>query len=425
MRKLVTGMMFGVVAVLGCGGGSGASSREVPRTQLKVALACDTALTGSAPRERELTRLQAKLREPGATSAAFVQVGYAWVGKARADAEPERYRNADACAEAALERNPSDAAASALRGMVLLNDHRFAEAKSLALTLIAKDTRDATAYGLLSDAALELGELDRAIEAAQRMVDEKPSLLSYGRAAHLRWLQGDVEAAKRLYQQAIDAGALLTDREPRAFMITQAALVFWHAGDYAGADDGFDLALRELPEYATALEGKGRVALSRGEPRTAVSWLTRAQQKSPLVETSWLLGDAHQLCGQHELAERAYARVVRDGSAHDPRALALFYASKNRTSAEAVRLAKLDFAQRRDAYAKDTLAYALFRDGDVRGARELSKDVLATSIPDARLLYRAGRIAVAAGETAEGEQLITRASQLNPGFDPLYLEARP
>jgi tetratricopeptide (TPR) repeat protein len=422
MDRFVTGMLLGV-ALLGCGCGSGASSGEVPRAQLKVAAACDTALTDGSPRSLELKRLQGKLREPGATSTSFVRVGYAWVGKARADAEPERYRNADACAEDALELDPNDAAASALRGMVLLDGHRFAQAKSLALALIAKDARDATAYGLLSDAALELGELDRAIEAAQRMVDEKPSLLSYGRAAHLRWLQGDVAAAKRLYQQAIDAGALLTDREPRAFMVTEAALVFWHAGDYAGADAGFDLALREQPDYAPALEGKGRVALSRRDPREAVRWLQRAQRKSPLVETSWLLGDAYSLLGQRELAERAYARVVRDGSAHDPRALALFYASKSRESAEAVRLAKLDYAQRRDVYAKDTLAYALFRDGDMHRARELSKDVLASAIPDARLWYRAGRIAIAAGETAEGEQLIARASQLNPGFDPLYLEA--
>jgi tetratricopeptide (TPR) repeat protein len=354
-----------------------------------------------------------------------VAVGYAWVGKARADAAPERYVNAEACAEQALERNPNDAAAAALRGMVLLNDHRFADARKLALELLAKDSRDATAYGLLSDAELELGELDQAIDAAQRMVDEKPSLLSYGRAAHLRWVQGDVTGARRLYERAIDAGSQLRDREPRAWMIVQAALLFWHAGDYAGADAGFDLARSEQPDYAPALEGKGRVALARRDYRAAIGWLQRAQQKSPLVETSWLLGDAFLLAGQQQDAEREYARVVRDGEDHDPRTLALFYASKDRETAEAVRLAKLDFTQRRDPYAKDVLAYALFRDGDIQDARALSKDVLRTGIPDARLIYRAGRIAVAAGETAEGNALIARASQLNHGFDPLYLEHRP
>ena len=424
MKSLRVGVLLGV-GLLGCGGGSGASSREVSRAALPVQTTCDAPVTGQDKRDLELARLQAKLREPQVTSSAFVSVGYAWVGKARAEAEPQRYLNAEACAEQALERNPNDAAAAGLRGMVLLNDHRFADARKLALELIAKDARDATAYGLLSDAELELGELDQAIDAGQRMVDEKPSLLSYGRAAHLRWLQGDVAGAKRLYQQAIDAGAQLKDREPRAWMIVQAALVFWHAGDYAGADAGFDLARSEEPDYAPALEGKGRVALARRDYRAAAQWLQRAQQKSPLVETTWLLGDAFLLAGQRELAEREYARVIRDGMSHDPRTLALFYASKNQEPDEALRLAQLDYKQRRDPYAKDVLAYALFRSGDIKDARALSKDVLRTSIPDARLLYRAGRIAVAAGDASEGNALIARASQLNHGFDPLYLEARP
>jgi tetratricopeptide (TPR) repeat protein len=366
--------------------------------------------------------LQARLSQPHATAGDFVAAGYAWVRKARTHAEPARYRNAEACARAALDLNPSDAAANGLHGMVLLENHRFSEARALALDLIARDPRNVTAYGLLSDAALELGELEAAIDGAQRMVDAKPSLLSYGRAAHLRWLQGDVAGAKRLYERAIAAGEQLPDREPRAWMIAQAALVFWHEGDYAGADAGFDLALREQPDYAPALEGKGRVALSRGDARSALRWLERAQRKNPLVETSWLLGDAYTLAGDAARAATAYERVERDGNAHDPRTLALFYAVKDQRAEEAVRLARIDYATRKDIYAKDVMAFALFRAGDLAQARALSREAIAAGTPDARLLYRAGTIAIAAGEREQGEALVTRARQMNRGFDPLYLE---
>ena len=424
MKKTWMGVAMGIAA-LGCGDGGGASSKKterVPAVERALSMSCDAKLTGGGARDAEITRLQAKLREPEARAEAFVSVGHAWVRKARAEAAPQHYRNAEACAQRALELAPNDPLANGLRAMVLLNDHRFAEARALALELLAKDAGDVTALGLLSDAALELGDREAAIEAAQRMVDEKPGLLSYGRAAHLRWLQGDVAGAKRLYERAISAGAELKDREPRAWMIVQAALVFWHAGDYAGADAGFDLALREQPEYAPALEGKGRVALARGEGRAAVAWLERAERKSPLCETAWLLGDAYRLIGDQTRAERAYERVEREGKAHDPRTLALFYATKNLRPEEAVKLARRQYAERRDLYAKDVLAYALYRSGDVAGARALSRDVLAQGTPDARLLFRAGEIARAAGEAKEGAALIAQARQLNRGFDPLYLE---
>ena len=402
------GLMLGA-SVLGCGG-AGASSHQPGRVP--------------AGRSEAAQSASCELKDENASSDAYVLAGYGWVRKARSEARPQLYRNAEACAQQALELAPNDAAARGLRGMVLLNDHRFTEARELALELLARDAHDVTALGLLSDAALELGDREQALDAAQRMVDEKPSLLSYGRAAHLRWLQGDVTGAKRLYERAIAAGAELKDREPRAWMIVQAALVFWHAGDYAGADAGLNLALREQPEYAPALEAKGRVALARGDARAAIGWLERAERKNPLCETAWMLGDAYRLVGDQARAAQAYERVEREGKAHDPRTLALFYATRDEEPREALRLAKLEHAQRRDLYSDDVLAYALYRNGDVEQARALSRKVIAQGAPDARLLFRAGEIARAAGDANDGDALIAQARQLNRGVDPQRAEGR-
>jgi len=135
--------------------------------------------------------------------------------------------------------------------------------------LIERDADDVGAWGLMSDASLELGAIADATAAAQRMMDLKPSLLSYGRAAHLRFLAGDAAGALDLYGLAITSGRHLKDREPSAWMMVQAALVFLDKGDYAGADAGFDAALREVPSYAPALAGKLQAAQARaGAPAT-------------------------------------------------------------------------------------------------------------------------------------------------------------
>jgi tetratricopeptide (TPR) repeat protein len=384
---------------------------------------CEDALSSpSTDAARQLASAQARLRDATAEASPWVAAGHAWVRMARTLARPELYRNADACASAALTRAPRDGAARALRGLVLLNEHRFEETRALMRETLARDDDDPMSWGLLSDALLELGDLDGAIEAAQRMVDLKPSLLSYGRAAHLSWLQGDTTAAKLIYQRAIEAGRQHADPEPRAWMVVQAALLFWHEGDYAGADAGFELALSQLPDYAPALEGKGRVALSRGDYQAAIAWLERAQARTGLVETRWMLGDAYALAGRRDAAERCYARVVQDGRKHDPRTLAAFYATKNRNVDEAVALARTEFAARPDLYTKDVLAWALFRAGKLDEAQRLSTEAVAAGTRDARLWFHASEIAMAAGDTARGQALLARALHQNPRFDPLLLE---
>jgi tetratricopeptide (TPR) repeat protein len=414
-------MTFVLICAAGCKQLSSLGRPLVKRAVSEAELCVQTP-AGTAAADAALVKHAAQAREKPDEGDRWTALGRDWVRKARVESKPLLYRNAQACATVALEHSPDDAAALGLRALVWLNEHRFAEVRELASAIVARDPDDAMTWGMLSDAELELGNLEAAMQSAQRMMDLKPNLPSYGRAAHLRWLQGDTAGAKRIYRQAIEAGRAYADREPSAWMTVQVALIFWHEGDYEGADAGLDLALAELPNYAPALEAKGRVALSRGDYPSVVRSLTRALELHASVESRWLLGDAYALLGNRVAAERSYARVVQDGRLSDPRTLALFYATKDRDPAEAVELAQQEYATRKDIYTKDALAWALYRAGDSKRADRLSRDAIATGTPDARLLYHAGAIRAAAGDAAAGRELMARAQQLNPRFDPLLLE---
>jgi tetratricopeptide (TPR) repeat protein len=230
------------------------------RTPAESQALCSALPAAATAADRELrTRAEKTPRD----ARGWVALGNAWVRAARRGANPALYTNAEACAEVATAKSPDDPAALQLLALAYQDDHRFAEVRAIAQRLVARDADDPFAFGLLSDAELELGNRDAAIEAAQRMVDLKPGLAAYGRAAHLRYLQGDVAGAKRLYQLAIAAGDRSRDPEPRAWMIVQAALLFLAEKDYAGAEAGFGLALREIPGYAPALRGKQQLAAAR------------------------------------------------------------------------------------------------------------------------------------------------------------------
>jgi len=431
-RRVVAAL--GVALTLaGCDAARGAPaspvSHAVPEAMPAAGMASGTgprALCAAAP--AGATSLDVALRDQVRRSAQapesiepWLALGGIWVQKARATSDPGFYVNANACADAVLALSPGNRLAEDLRGFSYLNDHRFRDARELATAVLAREPDDATAWGTLSDAELELGNVAGAEHAAQRMLDLKPSLASYGRAAYLRWLRGDVASAKRLGGSAIRAGREAKDREPLAWAIVQAALVFWHEGDYDGARAGFDLALGESPGYAPALVGKARVALASGRYAEAATDLEHAFATAPLVETAWLLGDAKRLAGDTAGAEVAYATVVTRGRLHDPRTLSLFLSAHHRGAAEAVSLARAELARRPGPYTSDALAWALYRAGELVEARRLADPIVELGVHDARLLFHAGAIRMASGD-ASGKKLVERALSLNPAFDVVEAE---
>lgn len=372
---------------------------------------------GSTPVDKLLVQQQEMVRRNPSKLDNWIELGQTWVRKARGSGDPGFYLNADACASIALTLSPDDRFALGLKTLVLLNDHRFTEARNLALKVLERTPEDRIALAALSDAALELGGYREAALAAQRMVDLKPNLPSYGRAAHLRWLQGDTSAAKDFYRMALHAGKDTKDPEPYAWMVVQAALVFWNEGDYDGADAGFDVALKAFDGYAPALVGKARVALARGDGKAAADALERAWAQMPLAETAWLLGDAKTLMGDAAGAEEAYARVVKEGHRSDKYTLALFEATKARNADEALKLIDQERGLRDNLYVEDAYAWALYRAGRFAEARAASDRALALGTKDARLLYHAGAIRIAQGEVAQGRAKVKEALALNPKFD--------
>ena len=358
----------------------------------------------------------------------WIGLGQSWVRKARERSDPSYYLNAGAAAKVAEQLSPGLPLALDLEALVLLSDHRFKEAAAVARRVIAARPDDQQAHGLLSDALLELGDADGAMAEAQRMVSLKPTLASYSRAAHLRWLQGDAQGAKAAWRLAIDAGASAHDPEPRAWALVQAAMLFYSEGDYAGAGAGFDVALRSIADYAPALVGQGRVALAQGDGKRAAELLSRAFSANPLIETAWLLGDARALAGDSAGAAEAFRYVRSRGARLDPRTLSLYLSSTKagpEDTAEALRLALEEKTVRDDLYTEDALAWALYRNGRFAEARVAADRATQLGTRDPRLLYHAGAIRLAAGEAEEGRALIRSALELSPAFDrAAVVEAR-
>ena len=390
---------------------------KLPKNQ-RLALA---PLAGANLADKAVTELQKVARANPAKDESWIMLGRSWVRKARESADPGFYLNADACAEVVLERSPDDRLALDLRGLVMLNAHKFDEARSLAVNITTRHPEDPMAWGTLSDAYLELGRYQEASDAAQKMIDLKPNLPSYSRASYLQWLRGDATSAKETVRRALDSGrAGKSDPEPGAWVFVQAAMMFWSEGDFDGADAGFDKALERIGDYAPANVGKGRVAMAKGDAKRAAELFERAWKVSPLVETAWLMGDAREAAGDAIGAKQAHALVEREGRRTDPRTLSLFLSAKNRGPAEnedALKLARAEYEGRKDIVGEDAIAWACYRTGKLAEAKAMITRARRLGTPDARIMFHEGAIRLAAGEREQGAGLIKAALAKNPAFD--------
>ena len=381
--------------------------------------ACAVALTphhGSDPIDLEISRLQTEARNSTEPSRLMERLGWTFVQKARLSYDPGYYKLAEACAACLESRQQDSPEALLLRGHVLNSLHRFKEAEALARTLVA--TRGLPFdYGLLGDALMEQGALTEAIGAYQKMVDMKPGPQSYSRAAHVRWLKGDLSGAIELMRMAAGAGSP-RDGESAAWAYSRLASYELQAGAMKKARQACEAALMFKPDYAPALLVRGRILVADAKYAEAIESLKRAAQFNPLPEYQWALADALRSAGSTEEASGVEDDLVRGGEASDPRTFALYLATRRERAQQAVELAQRELETRADVFTLDALAWSLAAAGKSVEARSRIAEALAEGTSDARLFYHAGMIAAMNSQKNEARRWLGKALSIKQMLMP-------
>jgi tetratricopeptide (TPR) repeat protein len=334
--------------------------------------------------------------------------------------DPGDYTLAERVATCIEEQYPRDLAALLLRGHALHQLHRFHEAERIARTLVTK-RQFVLDYALLGDVLMEQGRLTEAATAYQRMIDLKPFYQSYTRAAHLRWLTGDLNGAIALINNAIEA-ASPRDPEAIAWAYTRLAAYELQRGDLEGATRAIDAALSFQPEYAAALLARGRVLLAQDRSSEAIPALERAATLNPLPEYQWALSDALRRQGRQRQVISIERQLMERGPATDPRTVALFLATRRVDHRRALALTEGELAARRDVFTEDARAWALAAAGRLDEARAAMERALSAHTKDARLFVHAGVIAAATGRHQEARRWFTRAERLRFTLLPSELD---
>jgi tetratricopeptide (TPR) repeat protein len=393
-------------------------SKNEPNKAPGVAATFDNSLglvltpqTGESRTDGEISQLQRQIREGRNVELWLDRLGWAFVAKARESFDPGFYKLAEQCARCIEKRNPQSQEAMLLRAHVLQNLHRFKESETLARRLV-QERGLSFDYGLLGDALMEQGKLGDAVEAYQRMMNLKPDLRAYARAAHMRWLKGDLEGAIEAMQLAVSA-ATPSDAESASWVNTRLAFYEFQAGHVNEAEQRCTLASSLQNNYPPTLLLQGRILLGQSRFGEAVDALQNAVKLNPLPEYQWTLAEALRVAGKENEASDVEAQLCQRGASSDPRTLALYLATRHESPETALRLARAELDSRSDVFTHDVLAWSLAAAGNVAEALSEMQRALAEGTEDGRLFFHAATIASQAGQAAEADRWLRKASELS------------
>lgn len=313
-----------------------------------------------------------------------------------------------------------------LQAALLLNYHRFAEALQIAQRAQAANPRDHDVYGEMVDAFVELGNYDRAVEAAQKMVDLRPDTASYSRVSYLRALHGDTKGAIDMMKMAAEA-ANPKNPESAAWCRVHLGDELLNDGKLKEAEHEYDHALYLFPDYHLALAAKARARYAAGDTEAAASFYKHAVDRVPLPDYIAALGDLYTKLGRSDEAKQQYEQVefiekMGANAGTYSRQLAIFWADHDLRLDDALAAAERERAARNDIYSADALAWCLYKKGRFDEAKTASGEALRLGTRDARLLYHAGMIALSTGDNQKGADYLKQALAINPTFDILQAE---
>lgn len=328
-----------------------------------------------------------------------------------------------------LGTDPENFEALCCQASLSLTQHHFSQGLALAQQAQEVNPQSGYVYGLLTDANVELGRYDQAVQMADKMNQLRPDLTAYARVSYLREVFGDVPGAIQAMEMAVKAG--YNGLEQTEWCRVALGHLYEVSGHLPEAAGYYQQALVMRPNYAYALAGLARVAAARHEYPTAIKNLNLARALVKDYAFTDELVDVYRL--NHQPAEadkmaRASVTMLAEAAqqANDneqlghytDRELAYAYLKTNELD-KALTHAQIEYARRPDNIdVNETLAWVHYKRGEYQAAQQNMQVARRTNSQNPVLLCRAGLILSKIGQVTEGRALIEKAVRTAPYLNP-------
>ena len=333
--------------------------------------------------------------------------------KAREGGDHALFKPAEEHLRKALALQPDYPQAKTSLAAVLCARHGFAEALKHTQELLDSGLLDVDVQTIHADALLELGRYSEAESLLDKLAQSPmPEVLA--RLANLAELKGDLRRAEELMGRAATLAAKDGPANADAWYRGRLGDLALAAGRLDDAAAIYSTIPNTVDAYHDATANLARIRAGQEKYDDAIALYRRAIAIGPDASMLIGLGDLYVALGKPELAEPLFAQAVQSlvGDEHR-RVLAMYYADHSQDNsqelASALELARLDYADRQDIYAADTLAWALCQNGKFAEAEKLMTEAMRLGTKDAKLQFHAGMIQYHLGNHEQARTLLSAA----------------
>ncbi|MEU1127653.1 tetratricopeptide repeat protein [Streptomyces sp. NPDC005899] len=430
LRRAAFGAVAGAVLVAGAvvavpdGPRKAAPPRPGP-----VARAEAAAAAGSPASLSDLTALigdrQKWVETHPADAPSWAVLGTAYAEWGRRAADTAYYPRAEQALRRSLAAEPGERGnTEAWVGLGALANarHDHLAAKKWGEAVRARQPKDWTAYPVLIDAYVGLGEYAAAAKATERFAALRKGVPALARTSQMYRNQGWREDALATAQEAADHA---TSPAEKAEALHRLGDLARERGEPAEALAQYEAALRTDSGHLESRAGRARAlaALDRTDEaladyRTVTAKLPVPQyvlELGELYESMDLDGDARtQYAELRGLLARAEAAGVNE-SVVEAR-----YEADHGDPDAAVELMRAEWSSlRRSAAVADALGWALHRAGRSEEGIQYAERAVETGIRDASYAYHLGVIESSLGQDGPARGHLDEALRTDPRFSPL------
>ena len=365
----------------------------------------------------------------GADFLSAANLGTLYEARARLSGDVGDYTRATAAAERSLAIEPRQLDVQALHARLQFAVHDFSRALSEAQATDRVAPNQPGVLAIIADASLELGDVEGAAALYARIEALAPGPAITARLARVAFLRGDPAGAVAMAEAAQAAAKADGIAGPAlSWYAYLAGTMHLAAGAPEAAAAWYDTAIADWPGSYLALAGRARAAAALGDTDAAIASYGAAIAVAPQPDALTALGDLLALRGDAKGAEQQYATVLAiaalqgSGGLVYNRQLVLFNVNHGRDLAAALVLAEQELQQRHDVYGHDAYAWALLANDRAAEADAAMTKALAFGTRDAMLLFHAGEIKAALGDTAAARSYLADALAIRGALDPLAAE---